>query len=92
MLYFLVLQYGRKWETLAKNFNGPTAKQCRERWDLYVNPKLHKKAWTKEEDLVITRLHKIFGNKWVLIAKKLKGRSYNDIKNRYYGHLKRKEE
>lgn len=77
---------------MAKHITGRSAKQCRERWDLSVNPKLKKKNWTEEEDKIIVELHNKFGNKWAFIASQIPGRSDNAIKNRFNGTIKRKFE
>ena len=46
--------------------------------------------WSLSEDVfIITQVNSI-GNKWSYISKHLYGRTSNAVKNRYFGHIKRK--
>lgn len=47
-------------------------------------------SWTNEEDEILLYFYSIIGPKWVEIAKKLPGRSGNNVKNRWYKHLCKK--
>lgn len=49
-----------------------------------MDPKINKGPISHEEERMIFRLLKRFGNKWAMIAKHIPGRSDNCIKNYYY--------
>jgi hypothetical protein len=46
-----------------------------------------KRDWIKEEDEIIIQKVQEFGTKWSKMTKILRGRTDNDIKNRWYTHL-----
>jgi len=68
---------------VMKNINERTGKQCRERWRNHLNPEITKASWTDNEDMHLLIGFKNYGNKWKDIAKMLKGRSENAVKNRF---------
>lgn len=79
------------WVGVAEHIPGRTAKQCRERWMLVLDPSIRKDEWTKEEDELLIQLHQRHGNSWALIAKQLDGRTENSTKSRFKS-LERKRE
>ena len=78
------------WNQIASNFYNRSARQCRERWQNYLDPSLVTAEWTKEDDEKILELYKHIGSHWNTIAKSFPGRSGNSIRNRYLV-LKRQE-
>lgn len=60
-----------------------TQEECKERWT-YINYSGSKESWSEEEELMMLMAHEKHKNKWLKIAKDLKGRSSNSIKNRFY--------
>lgn len=77
------------WHEVAQKLHGRTARQCRDRWTNYLSPSNSFAPWTHEEDeLIVEKVNEI-GTKWSIIAKFIKGRSDNTIKNRWYSGLKK---
>lgn len=92
-LLALVQQYGNKdWNAISKSMGTRTARQCRERYNLYLRPDVQNSPWTDEEDEKLIRLFAQYGSKWSVIAQNFHNRTANNIKNRfkqYQRHLKR---
>lgn len=82
------LGLGAGWSKLAKGVPGRSGKRCRDRWMHHLAPGIRKDPWTEEEDVVLIQRWVEHGNKWVLIARYLPGRSDNSVKNRWYAHIK----
>ena len=78
------------WSLIATHVPGRNGKQCRERWCNHLNPDIKKGPWSAEEDALLEEVHAELGSKWSLIAKRLNGRSENDVKNRWNCKLKRR--
>ncbi|KAK8592972.1 hypothetical protein V6N13_043410 [Hibiscus sabdariffa] len=65
-------------------------KSCRLRWMNYLSPNVKKGEFSEEEEDLIIRLHKLLGNRWSLIAKRVPGRTDNQVKNYWNSHLRKK--
>ena len=71
----LVEQFGdTNWTLVSNRVPNRNSKQCRDRWQNFLNPNLRKHAWTAEEDRIILKSHLEIGNKWVEMSKRLPGR------------------
>jgi len=78
-----------KWALAANIIIGRSGKQCRERWFNNLDPEIKKGEWSKEEDELVFDLYKKYGSSWSKIAKFVKGRTENSIKNRFYSTLRK---
>ncbi|EGR27263.1 myb-like DNA-binding domain protein [Ichthyophthirius multifiliis] len=77
------------WSLCAETIKCRTGKQCRERWHNNLNPNVKKGNWTKEEDDNIFQQYLQLGSSWSYIAKSLKGRTENSVKNRFYSTVRK---
>lgn len=71
------------WHVIATALPGRNARQCRERWNNYVNPALSNSIWTPEEDHFLLAKYQEIGPRWQTIASFFGVRSTNSVKNRY---------
>ena len=71
------------WNAIAAQFYKRNARQCRERWQNYVNPQIRNKEWKPEEDQEILMKVGLVGFHWNAIARTMNGRSGNAVRNRY---------
>lgn len=84
----LIKAFGpKKWNTIALSMPGRTGRQCRDRFANYLNPSLTNGPWTVEDDILLQQKVCEVGLHWNIIAKFFKGRSSNNIKNRWYTYL-----
>ncbi|KAF8053382.1 hypothetical protein N665_1422s0004 [Sinapis alba] len=67
-----------------------TGKSCRLRWVNYLHPGLKRGKMTPEEERLVLELHAKWGNRWSKIARKLPGRTDNEIKNYWRTHMRKK--
>lgn len=89
-LSYLVQKYGaNNWNLIASMMPLRNARQCRDRFRNYLSPKINLKKWTKEEDLLLISKYNELGPKWVQISQYFNGRSDNNLKNRWYTHLRK---
>ena len=61
-----------------------SAKQVKDRYYQNLSPFLIRTPFTDEEDRFLLQQQKNIGNKWGVIASFLKGRSENQVKNRWH--------
>lgn len=78
------------WIAVAAQIPGRTARQCRDRWANYLSPNNKNGPWMAAEDKMLIEKYKEFGPQWTTIAKFFDGRSENNVKNRWYTHLRNK--
>ena len=76
------------WESVAMKVGTHTAKQCRERYFVKLNPEVRRTPFEKWEDELIQAERLRIGNHWSLIAQLLPGRTSCSVKNRWYTVLR----
>ncbi|KAK6776881.1 hypothetical protein RDI58_027882 [Solanum bulbocastanum] len=99
LLFYVKLFGDRRWDFLAKvsvfsfipnNRLKRTGKSCRLRWVNYLNPDLKHGKMTPQEERLVLELHSKWGNRWSRIARKIPGRTDNEIKNYWRTHMRKK--
>jgi hypothetical protein len=77
------------WSDIAMAVPGRSGRQCRERWNNYVNPNLNKGQWTSSEDTLLLEKFGELGSKWRVIAGFFHRRAKNDVRNRIFALRRR---
>ncbi|TKW28685.1 hypothetical protein SEVIR_3G345000v4 [Setaria viridis] len=81
----------RRWDFIAKVSGlNRTGKSCRLRWVNYLHPGLKRGRMSPNEERLILELHARWGNRWSRIARRLPGRTDNEIKNYWRTHMRKK--
>lgn len=71
------------WESVSQKMPGRNERQCKERWEKYLDPALNMSEWTPEEDNLICECVEEYGRRWSKIYVLFHGRSSTAIKNRW---------
>ena len=70
------------WKAVASIVLGRSAKQCRDRYKLKLDPTINHGPWTKAEDDRLLELAAEYGRAWTKIARSMPGRTENAVKSR----------
>ena len=79
------------WDEVAKYLPGRTGRQCRDRYNNYLSKTVIPKNWTEEEDQIIIEKYRQYGPRWTVISNFLNARSGNNVKNRWYKYILKRE-
>ncbi|KAE8677770.1 Transcription factor MYB44 [Hibiscus syriacus] len=78
----LVAQYGpQNWNLIAEHLEGRSGKSCRLRWFNQLDPRINRRAFSEEEEERLLTAHKVFGNRWAMIARLFPGSKVNQHAN-----------
>ena len=78
------------WVRIASVIQTRSPKQCRERFHQNLKPSLNHEPITPDEGIIIERLVGEMGKRWAEIARRLRGRSDNAVKNWWNGGMNRR--
>lgn len=79
------------WVRISQEIGSRSPKQCRERYHQNLKPSLNHDPITPEEGELIEKLVAEMGKRWAEIARRLKGRSDNAVKNWWNGGQNRRK-
>lgn len=79
-----VMKYGKQqWARVASLLNRKSAKQCKARWNEWLDPSIRKIEWSREEDEKLLHLAKLMPAQWKTIGPLVGGRTAIQCQERY---------
>lgn len=71
------------WKKISYLMQKWSPRQCRDRYNNYLSPKVQNKKWTEDEDRLLLEKYSLFGPKWSFLTRFFKDRAAANIKNHY---------
>lgn len=71
------------WKIVSEKMGDRNPRQCKERWENYLDPNVNRSPFTTQEDILLIEKFQELGPKWVVISKFFNNRSDICIKSRY---------
>jgi hypothetical protein len=89
----LVKSHGTKdWHAISAGLGTRNARQCRERWHNYLDPRVSNPLdWSPEEDARLEDAFREVGSRWGNLAAYFPARSTNNVKNRFLALQRQKQ-
>lgn len=83
VLKVAVAKYGlNQWSRVASLLHRKSAKQCKARWNEWLDPSIKKIEWSREEEEKLLHLAKVFPTQWRTISRHI-GRTASQCLERY---------
>ncbi|CZT19984.1 uncharacterized protein RCC_05841 [Ramularia collo-cygni] len=90
LLHLVSVHGAHNWVRISSTIQTRSPKQCRERFHQNLKPNLNHDPITPEEGILIEQMVAEMGKRWAEIARRLRGRSDNAVKNWWNGGMNRR--